>query len=320
VAVSAGLLLLLLWRGRSTHELLVLWTIAGFSMMVWPLVGSEAIVRRRLIAAGAVLLTVVLVAWRLDVHANLGVLALAGNGAAVVVLSMLSAVLGALTGSRRWLLVQSGIWCVAIAGSSWWLALQSNAQELLSEWRRFLPDKQLMEIIAAPTPQPFDSADAIMLSIVSAGLFATSAYAGLLIRRVIVDGFAVIHLSLTGVAAVGTWLSVLLWVVVLRGNAGVIIVLWLMLLAIIAGGSARFSRELAVYPLALASVVLSLGALIVARDGLRSWWGPLACDYFLNLGCTPSQQAPWLIAGCAILLFAAAVGHVGMRLIGTLAH
>jgi hypothetical protein len=266
-------------------------------------------------AAGAVLLTALVVAWQLDAHTDLGVLGLAGNGTVVLAVTLLAGGLGAVTATRWWLVFQTGIWCLAIALSGWWLSAQPDSPAFIDEWRRYLPAKQEIQMFfAAPIPRPFDPADASWLGIASAVLFATGAYVGLLLREGVRNGGISLDLSLVNAVALAIWVGGLLSPIGQRLAVGAV----LLVLAAIAGAKARRFRELWLLPAALTVGVFTSEALVAAWNGLPSWWGPVDCKWLSPI-CTPSQQLVTLIGGGGLLLGAAAIGYGGSRWISRLA-
>lgn len=307
--ILIGAVLLIACISAGTFGWLLGWTVAAVTMTTWPLVGLKRADRLRLIVAGAALLATLLVAWQFDAHTNLGALALVGSRDTIIGILVLAALLGALTGTRRWLVVQSGIWCLALAGSGWWLAARSRSLSLLSDWQRFLPDKQARQLFSAPVPEPFDFGGVLWLTLASTALFATSAYAGLLISELIKGDRHSLHLSTVNALTLAIWLGGLLTPDGKKLEVGAL----LLVLAIIAGTRAGGIRELVWLPGALGASVLTREALEVAWKGLLAWWGPVYCDGFLSNECRPSGDLFTLLAGCGLLLGGAAVGYYGRR-------
>jgi hypothetical protein len=304
----AALVIVIISLGGGAIGFLAGWTIFAIALLTVSAVFAPPVVRTRMAAAGAVLLIALLVAWRLDAYPQLGVLALAGNREAVLAMTLLAGVLGAVTATRWWLVVQSGIWCLAIAISGWWLFAQPESPTLIDQWRRYLPEKQETQLLAAPILRPFDPADALWLASATAVLFATAAFVGLLLREGVCNSSLSLHLSLVNAAALVIWVGGLLSPIGQRLAIGAV----LLVLAAIAGAKARRFRELWVLPVALTLGVLTSEALVAAWDGLPSWWGSLRCDS-LSIVCTPSQQVLPLVCGAGLLLVAAALGYGGSR-------
>ncbi len=302
-----GSVLLVGCLAAGTVGVLVGWTIAALTMTAWSLVGLTRTARRRLVVAGAVLLAALLLAWRLDAHTRLGALAMVGTRDVVIAISILTALLGALTGTQRWLVLQSGIWCMALAASGWWLTMQSRSLSLLSEWRGYLPNKQVSMLLAAPITEPFDSGGVLWLTLASVTLFATSAFAGLVIGDLLRKRGIPVHRSALIAIVLGVWLGGLLTPDGWKMEMGIL----LLLLAAIAGTRAGSVRELIWLPGALVAGVLTREALAVAWEGLPAWWGPATCNEFLFSDCRPSTDLFALIGASGLLIGAAAVGYYG---------
>lgn len=289
----------------------IAWTALSIPLVAWPLTKTAGSNGRRMIVAGGVMLLALLVAWRLDAQTNLGVLALAGNRDAVIGLMLLVGVLGMVTASWWWLVLQSGVWAAAIALSAWWLQFQPDGRTVLNEWRTVLPEKQQSQLLDMPIPRPFALADALWLGAGTAVVFAAAAGVGVLIRKIARNGLPSIHPSLVQIAALVMWPIVLLPI-----NQGDAIWALLLLVAAIAGATARRFRELALLPAVLVGGLLLADGLEAAWYGLLHWWGPIRCeDWLFATDCNPSQQAFWVIILALLIMTAAAIGYGVRRLI-----
>ncbi len=311
-AAAIGLLLMLFGGGRSTEALLISWSIAGIVMIALPLVHAPAALRMRLTAAAVVFLVPVLAAWRLDADPGLGVLALAGNGRALVALAALTAILGGLTASRRWIVLQSGVWFAALAISGWSLLLASDSQGLLATWQELLPYKQ---VEFSSKTFAFGTADALLLSILPVGGFAICAYAGSLIRSLVEDDAGAFPLSKIQAIAVAATIGALLIAVKTSDEFPVALIV---MLAIVWGVIVRSLGDVVRISVAVAGVAIAFAAQDVASRGLLDWWGPHYCNDFVGYDCMPSQQAPWVIFSLALLPIIIALTYGAKRLLGRL--
>lgn len=283
-------------------------TVAGALLIAVPFRRIDAADRKRVFAAGLVLLAALIGAWRLDAHTELGVLALAVNRWAVLVITLLAGILGAVTRRRWWLMLQSGIWCLAIAGSGWWLFARTDFSIFLDEWRRYLPPKEQEGLFSPSTLLTFGLADVFALAICFPALLGASAYAGMLARRYQSMGLDSINVSMIDIVALLTMVCALVFTIeyflldsyVFFAALGA---------SMLAGLFARTWRQLGPIPVAMAIGATTREAITAAIGGLSGWWGPLTCDW-LSFTCTPVHRGALLLISCMLLFVAAAIGYI----------